>query len=65
MANIREIVQQALQNGYLSVADEDRLRQLLRGRYDVKDINAFNCLQDAVMAGQVRQESWEQLEQKT
>jgi len=60
MIVIRQIVQQALTNGYLSVEAEDQLRQLLQTtKYGLEDINAFMKLQQAVIAGMVRQKSRE------
>jgi hypothetical protein len=60
MALIREVVQQAITTGYLTIAAEERLRQLLKTKYDIEDFNAFMALQQAAMAGLVRQESREQ-----
>ncbi len=59
MILIRDIVQKALAIGYLSVEAEDQLRQLLRTKYDSEDLNAFMTLQQALCAGQLRQESRE------
>ncbi len=59
MVLIREVVQQALTTGYLSVAAENQLRQLLKSKYDREDLDAFMTLQQAAMAGVVRQESRE------
>jgi hypothetical protein len=60
MILIRQIVQQALTNGYLSVEAENQLRQLLQTtKYGLEDINAFMKLQQAVIAGMVRQKSRE------
>ncbi|MCL1468372.1 hypothetical protein [Argonema galeatum] len=56
---IREVVQQALTTGYLSVAAEEDLRQLLQKRYDLEDLDAFMALQQEAMAGRVTQESRE------
>jgi hypothetical protein len=58
------IVQQALRTGYLSVADEDQLRELLRTERDADELNAFMQLQAAAMTGQVKQESWELFAQR-
>ncbi|PSB26829.1 hypothetical protein [Stenomitos frigidus] len=57
MILIREIVQQALITGYLTIDAENQLRQLLRTKYDVNDLNAFMLLQQAAMSGSIRQES--------
>lgn len=60
MPLIREVVQQALKTGYLTVEAENQLRHLLTTtRYDLEDMNAFMSLQLAAMAGQVKQESCE------
>ena len=59
MAPIREVVQKALITGYLTVEAENQLRQLLTSKYDREDLNAFMTLQQAAMAGRVRQESRE------
>ncbi len=57
MILIREVVQQAIISGHLTVAAEERLRQLLKTKYDMEDLNAFMNLQEAVFAGKVKQES--------
>jgi hypothetical protein len=59
MLLIRNVVQQTLTTGYLTVEAEDQLRQLLKTKYDLEDLNAFMTLQQAAMAGQVTQESLE------
>jgi len=60
MAMIREVVEQALTTGYLTVEAENQLRQMLTTtKYDIEDLNAFMSLQLAAMAGRVRQESRE------
>ncbi|GAB1544743.1 hypothetical protein NUACC21_74190 [Scytonema sp. NUACC21] len=56
---IRDVVRQAMITGFLSVAAEEQLRQLLRTKYDLEDLNAFISLQEAAMAGLIRQESRE------
>ncbi|MBD2314773.1 hypothetical protein H6G20_24190 [Desertifilum sp. FACHB-1129] len=61
MTIIREVVQQALQSGYLTVAAENKLRQLLAQPYNADDLQAFLALQQAAMEGGVRQESRELL----
>jgi flagellar biosynthesis protein FliP len=61
MLQIRNIVQQALSTGYLTVEAEDQLRQMLTKKYDREDLNAFMTLQQAAMTGQVRQQSRERL----
>ncbi len=56
--SIRELVQQALQTGMLSLEAEQQLRQQLqRTRYDLEDVRAFVTLQAAAMAGTVQQQS--------
>lgn len=59
MIRIRDVVQQAIESGYLSVEAENQLRQLLTTRYDGEDFNAFVVLQEAAMNGKVKQESRE------
>lgn len=59
MVLIRDVVQQALTTGYLSVSAENQLRQLLRTKYDLEDLKSFMKLQQAAMAGLVKQESRE------
>ncbi|PPS46065.1 hypothetical protein [Chroococcidiopsis sp. TS-821] len=59
MALIRELVQKTLKTGYLTIETEEQLRQLLTTRYDLEDLNAFMALQEAAMAGKVKQESRE------
>lgn len=57
MILIREIVQQALVTGCLSIEAENQLRQLLKCKYDSDDLKAFIKLQHAVVDGGVQQES--------
>ena len=59
MSPIREIVQQAIMTGYLTVEAENQLRQLLSMKYDWEDFRAFIRLQQEAMEGRVRQESRE------
>ena len=61
MPLIREIVQQALASGCLTIDAEEQLRQLLAQKYDAQDFRAFMKLQQATMAGLVKQESRELL----
>ncbi|MGB3694783.1 MAG: hypothetical protein WA896_11160 [Spirulinaceae cyanobacterium] len=56
---MREIIQQALNSGYLTIEDENRLRQFLAQKYDYQDFLAFMTLQQAAMEGKVKQESRE------
>ncbi|MEH2060418.1 MAG: hypothetical protein V7K97_30680 [Nostoc sp.] len=57
MALIKEIVQEALTTGYLSVVAEDKLRSQLQSNYDSEDLDAWIILQRAIGAGGVKQES--------
>ncbi|WP_392535750.1 hypothetical protein [Nostoc sp. C117] len=57
MALIKEIVQEALANGYLSIVAEDQMRSLMQSNYDSEDLDAWIILQRSVMAGDVKQES--------
>lgn len=59
MILIRDIVQDALTSGFLTVEAEEQLRRLLQNKYDKKDLKAFMMLQTAVMSGAVKQESRE------
>lgn len=59
MKLIREISKQALITGYLTVEAEEKLRRMLRTKYDQIDLEAFIKLQQAAMVGMVRQESKE------
>jgi hypothetical protein len=57
MLLIRDLVQQALATGYLTIAAQEQLRQLLQTtKYEKEDINAFIALQKAAMDGYVKQE---------
>jgi hypothetical protein len=64
MILIREVVQQALSTGYLTVEAEQQLRKMLQGKYSSEDLKAFMTLQQAAMSGQVTQESRVLLEEK-
>ncbi|MBN3957723.1 MULTISPECIES: hypothetical protein [unclassified Nostoc] len=57
MALIKEIVQEALTIGYLSVVAEDQVRSQLQGNYDSEDLDAWIILQRAIAAGDVKLES--------
>ena len=59
MYYIREVVQHALDTGYLSIEAEDSLRRLLGKQYSDEDLDAFVQLQEAVMGGVVKQQSRE------
>jgi hypothetical protein len=54
---IREVVQQAISTGFLSIEAEDQLRHMLARKYEREDFQAFMQLQHAAMVGSVRQES--------
>jgi hypothetical protein len=56
---IREIVQQAIKTGYLTIEAEETLRTMLKNKYEQEDFEAFISLQQAAMTGRVRQESRE------
>ena len=59
MKLIREITKQALTTGYLTLEAEEKLRAMLKQKYDLEDLEAFISLQRATMMGIVRQESKE------
>ena len=65
MVLIREVVQQTLSTGYLTVDAEEQLRMLLKAKYESEDLNAFMQLQQAAMIGLVKQESRELWRQMT
>jgi flagellar biosynthesis protein FliP len=56
---IRNVVQQALSTGYLTIEAEEQLREMLCKKYDREDLKAFMRLQQAAMAGHVKQQSRE------
>ncbi len=58
---IRNVVQQAISTGYLTIEAEEQLRQMLAKKYDREDLRAFMSLQQAAMAGLVKQQSRELL----
>lgn len=58
---IREVVEQAINTGYLTVEAEEQLRLMLKNKYELEDLEAFIELQQAAMIGQVKQESRELL----
>lgn len=64
MVQIRDLAQQAIETGYLTLEAEEQLRQLLSTHYELEDFNAFMVLQEAAMLGKVRQESRERLKAK-
>jgi hypothetical protein len=60
MLLIRDLSQQALAIGYLTIEAENQLRRMLTTtKYDLEDLNAFMTLQLAAMSGLVKQESRE------
>jgi hypothetical protein len=59
MVLIRDVVQEAIATGYLSVAAEEQLRNLLKKKYELEDFNAFMTLQEVASLGKIRQESRE------
>ncbi|NJM58267.1 MAG: hypothetical protein HC857_13650 [Synechococcales cyanobacterium RU_4_20] len=61
MDRICDIAQTALATGYLTVDAEDQLRRLLRTKNSMEDLSAFTQLQLAAAAGEIRQESREQI----
>lgn len=64
MTIIGEVVQQALKTGYLTQNAENQLRLILTTtEYDLEDMNAFMNLQLAAIAGFVKQESRELIQQ--
>ncbi|MEG4270407.1 MULTISPECIES: hypothetical protein [unclassified Microcoleus] len=57
---IREVIKQAIDVGYLSLEAEKEMQQVFSSaKCDLEDLNAFMSLQLAAMAGRVRQESLE------
>jgi hypothetical protein len=60
MVLIRDLSQQAMTIGYLTIEAENQLRRMLTTtKYDLEDLNAFMTLQLAAMSGLVKQESRE------
>jgi hypothetical protein len=60
MVLIRDLAQQAMTLGYLTLEAENQLRWMLTTtKYDLEDLNAFMTLQLAAMSGLVKQESRE------
>jgi hypothetical protein len=57
---VRDVVQEVMSTGYLSLNLENKLRRMLQTtHYDSEDIHAFANLQLAAMSGKVKQESRE------
>ncbi|MBO9999840.1 MAG: hypothetical protein J7641_12705 [Cyanobacteria bacterium SID2] len=63
--SIRQLVEEILETGYLSIEVEEQLRQRLTQKYDLDDFNAFLQLQQAAMQGKIRQESRELLKRQS
>lgn len=59
MKMIRDVVEEALTKGYLTIEAEDSLRVMLKSKYELEDLEAFIDLQQAAMLGIVKQESRE------
>lgn len=60
MNQIKGIVDDCLNTGYLTMTAEEKLRNLLQTtKYGLEDFDAFVKLQEAVIEGLVRQESRE------
>ncbi len=57
MNYIREVVQQALETGYLTLEAENSLRRMLTSKYSEEDFEAFIMLQQAARSGVVKQQS--------
>ncbi|MGB3401736.1 MAG: hypothetical protein WBA77_03525 [Microcoleaceae cyanobacterium] len=65
MGCISEIVHQVLTSGYLSVEEENQLRQMLQTtHYGLEDMKAFIDLQIAALEGGICQESREIIARK-
>lgn len=59
MGRISDLVEQALETGYLTLAAEEQLRLLLQAKNTPEELMAFLRLQQAAMQGNVKQESRE------
>ncbi|MEZ2230242.1 hypothetical protein [Microcoleus sp.] len=60
MVLIRDLAQEAMTIGYLTIEAENLLRRMLTTTtYELEDLNAFMTLQLATMSGMVKQESRE------
>jgi thioredoxin-like negative regulator of GroEL len=57
MIRIRDIVEETLLTGYLSIEAENQLRELLTNHYEREDFHAFMKLQEAAVNGNIQQES--------
>ena len=65
MISIYQIVQEAINSGYLTLLAEEQLRELLKTHYDLQDFEAFMWLQKATCEGFIKQESRELFLKKT
>ncbi|BAY93354.1 MULTISPECIES: hypothetical protein [unclassified Tolypothrix] len=54
---MKEIVEQALTTGYLTIAAQNQIQSLLASDYDSDDLDAYIILQRAVVAGDVTKEA--------
>lgn len=54
MDSILNLVQEALETGFLSITAENQLRLLLNSKYSLEDLEAFRELQLATMNGRVK-----------
>jgi hypothetical protein len=62
MATIHQLVQEILEQGYLTIDVEQQLRDLVQTtKYGLEDMNAFVNLQIAAKDGYIKQESREKL----
>lgn len=60
MVTIHQLVQQTLEQGYLTIDVEQQLRNLVQTtKYGLEDMNAFVNLQIAAKDGHIKQESRE------
>ncbi|MFN6514643.1 MAG: hypothetical protein RMY29_009090 [Nostoc sp. CreGUA01] len=57
MTLIKQIVEEALATGYLSIVAEEEMRSLIQSDYDSEDLDAWILLQRSVVSGDVKQES--------
>ncbi|MEB3882360.1 hypothetical protein [Lyngbya sp. CCY1209] len=65
MICIRDVVQNAIATGFLSLEAENQLRQMLKTTQNDGDaLDAFANLQVAAMTGKVRQESREMFQSR-
>ncbi len=59
MVRIREVVEEAIETGYLTLEAEEELKLMLKNKYELEDFEAFIKLQQAARIGAVKQESRE------